>query len=104
MIIGQVVDELVSTCKHSALVGQKLLLVQPIDLQGSESGEPVLAIDGVDAGVGDRVLLTQEGFSAMHVLGEFYTPVDAAILGVVDSVHISPPADGIIPPQSSGKQ
>ena len=97
MIIGQVVDELVATCKHPALVGQKLLLVQPLTLQGSDDDlDPVLAIDGADAGVGDRVLLTQEGFSAMHVLGELYTPVDAAVLGVVDSIHISPPADAII--------
>ena len=96
MIIGQVVDQLVSTCKHPAFVGQKLLLVQPITLQGTDTGDPVLAIDGVDAGVGDQVVLTQEGFSAMHVLGEFYTPVDAAVLGVVDSIHLSPPADAII--------
>lgn len=88
MIIGRVIDHLVATQKQSPFEGQKLLLVQPLDLDGEERGEPVLAIDGVDAGSGDRVLVVQEGWSAMYVLGRFFTPVDAAVIGVVDRIDL----------------
>ncbi len=88
MIIGRVVDQFVATQKDSALEGQKLLVVQPLTLEGEESGESVLAIDGVDAGVGDRVLVVQDGWAAMWVLGKFFTPVDAAVIGVVDRLDL----------------
>lgn len=86
MLIATVKDQLIATQKHPCYSGQRLLLVQPLDLRGYEQGEPILAIDGVDAGVGDRVLLAQEGWAAMHVLGQFNTPVDAAVIGVIDRV------------------
>ncbi len=86
MILGRVVDPLVATRKDPCFEGHKLLLVQPLDLDGSDLGDTVLAIDGVDAGVGDQVLLVQDGWAAMKVLGRFFTPVDAAVIGVVDQV------------------
>ena len=86
MLIGRVVGNLIATRKHDKLEGAKLMLVQPLDLDGKARGEPVLAIDSVDAGVGDRVLLVQEGKSAMQVLGRGLSAVDAAIVGVVDEV------------------
>ena len=88
MIIAKVIDELVSTKKKDHLYGQKLLLVQPLDLDGKEQGEPVLAIDGVDAGLGDRVLLVQDGYAAMHVLGQFDVPLEAAVIGVIDRIDL----------------
>lgn len=88
MLIGRVVDQLFSTQKDPIYEGHKLLLVQALDLKGDPMNEPVLAIDGVDAGIGDRVLLVQEGWSAMHVAGRFNTPVDAAVVGVVDRVDL----------------
>jgi len=88
MIIGRVVDQLFSTMKDSCFEGQKLLLVQPLTPEGEERGEQVLAIDGVDSGLGDRVLCTLDGWAAMSVLGEFYTPVNAAVVGVVDQVDL----------------
>jgi ethanolamine utilization protein EutN len=86
MLIGRVVGNVVATQKNAKLEGAKLLLVQPLDLDGRPRGTPVLAVDGVQAGVGDRVLLIQDGRSAQLVLGRGVAAVDAAVVGVVDSV------------------
>lgn len=88
MLIGRVIDQLYATQKQSVYEGQKLLLVQPLTPEGEEMDEPVLAIDGADAGIGDRVLLVQEGWAAMHVLGRLNSPVDAAVIGVIDHVDL----------------
>lgn len=88
MKIGKVVDQLYATRKNRAFEGHRLLLVQPQTPEGGDEGEPVLAIDGADAGVGDRVLLVQDGWAAMKILGKFYTPVDAAVIGVIDRVDL----------------
>lgn len=89
MLIGQVVGNLVATRKNAKLEGAKLLLVQPLALDGAPRGTPVLAIDGVDAGVGDRVLLIQDGRAAQMVLGRGVAAVDAAIIGIVDGLTLA---------------
>lgn len=89
MLIGRVVGNLVATQKNERLEGAKLLLVQPLALNGTAQGNAVLAIDGVDAGVGDRVLLVQEGKAAQLVLGRGVAAVDAAVVGVVDSLELA---------------
>jgi ethanolamine utilization protein EutN len=83
-----VVGRVVATQKNEKLEGTRLLLVQPLELDGRERGSPVLAVDGVDAGAGERVLLVQEGRAAQQVLGRGTAAVDAAVVGVVDSVEI----------------
>jgi ethanolamine utilization protein EutN len=88
MTIGRVVGNVVSTHKNAKLEGAKLMLVQPLDLEGAPRGAPLMAIDGVDAGIGDRVLLIQDGRSAQLVLGKGTAAVDAAIIGVVDAVEL----------------
>ena len=88
MLLGRVVGNLVATQKNDKLEGAKLLLVQPLDLEGRDRGTTVLAIDGVDAGEGDRVLLIQDGRSAQLVLGRGVAAVDAAVIGVVDAVEL----------------
>ena len=60
----------------------------PLDLDGKERGAPVLAVDTVDAGVGDRVLLATDGWAAMTAVGRLKTPIDAAIIGVVDHIEL----------------
>ena len=87
MLLGRVVGTVVASQKNAKLEGTKLLLVQPEDASGAPRGAAVLAIDGVDAGVGDRVLLIQDGRSAQLVLGKGVAAVDAAIIGVVDAVE-----------------
>ena len=88
MLIGRVIGNVVATQKDPSHRGRKILVVQPLHLDGSDRGEPVLALDSVDAGVGDRVLLATEGFSAMTAVGRPHSPIDMAVLGVIDSVDL----------------
>jgi ethanolamine utilization protein EutN len=87
--IGRVVGTVVSTQKNRKLEGAKLLLVQPLSLEGEPRGGAVLAIDSVGAGVGERVLLVLEGRAAGDALGRKAAAVDAAIIGIVDEVDYS---------------
>ncbi|CAN5841474.1 EutN/CcmL family microcompartment protein [soil metagenome] len=86
MQIGRVVGTVVATQKNRKLEGAKLLLVQPMTLEGAPRGAAVLAIDAVGAGVGERVLLVIEGKAAGDALGKKGAAVDAAIIGIVDEV------------------
>jgi microcompartment protein CcmK/EutM len=70
--------------------GRKVLLVQPLNLDGSDRGDAVVALDAVDAGVGDRVLLVTEGFSAMTAVGRPQSPIDMAVIGFIDHVDLLP--------------
>ena len=88
MLIGRVIGDVVATQKAPSHQGQKILVVQPLNLDGSDRGEPVLALDAVDAGVGERVLLSTEGFSAMTAVGRPNSPIDMAVIGVIDSVDL----------------
>jgi microcompartment protein CcmK/EutM len=88
MLIGEVVGTVVSTHKHYKIEGRKILLVQPLDLEGEPQGRAVLAVDSVDAGEGDRVLVVQEGKSASMAAGRSESPLDAAVVGVVDTVSL----------------
>ena len=87
MVIGRVLGNVVSTQKNRKLEGTKLLLVQPLDLEGAPRGASVIAIDSVDAGVGDRVLIVLDGKAAMTALDRGLAAVDAAVVGVVDAVE-----------------
>ena len=90
MLIARVVGELVATQKHASHEGRKLLLVQPLNLDGSNRGDAVVAMDAVDAGVGDRVLLATEGFSAMTSVGRPNSPIDMAVIGFIDQIELIP--------------
>ena len=89
MIIGRVLGEVVATRKHPSHERRKVLLVQPVDPDETPRGEPVLALDSVDAGIGDRVLVVQEGYAAMTAAGRPNSPIDMTIVGVVDAVEIA---------------
>ena len=86
MIIGEVTGKVVASVKHYKLEARKLLLVSPLTLDGSYEGEAILAVDTVDAGEGDRVLVVQEGRSASMASGRRKSPLDAAVVGVIDSI------------------
>jgi microcompartment protein CcmK/EutM len=88
MLIAHVIGELISTHKHESHVGRKALIVQPLDLDGSKRGDAVIAFDAVDAGVGDQVLLVTEGFSAMTSVGRPQSPIDMAVVGVIDRIEL----------------
>ncbi|MGH9581260.1 MAG: EutN/CcmL family microcompartment protein [Terriglobales bacterium] len=88
MILGRVLGEVVATQKHPSHQGRKILLVQPVHPDGADRGETVLALDAVDAGAGDRVLVVQEGFAAASAAGRVQAPIDMTIVGVVDAVEM----------------
>lgn len=88
MLIARVIGEVVATQKHSSHEGRKALLVQPLNLDGSERGDAVVALDAADAGIGDRVLLATEGYSAMTSVGRPMSPIDMAVIGVIDRVDL----------------
>jgi ethanolamine utilization protein EutN len=87
--IGRVIGTVVSTQKNRKLEGAKLLLVQPLTLEGEARGVALLAIDAVGAGVGERVLVVVEGKAAGDALGRKAAAVDAAIIGIVDSIDVT---------------
>ena len=88
MQIGRVVGTVVSTRKHRKFVGAKLLLVQPLNADGTTRGTAILAVDGVGAGVAEKVLIVLEGRAAGEAIGQKGAPVDAAIVGIIDHVDI----------------
>jgi ethanolamine utilization protein EutN len=88
MQIGRVIGTLVSTQKHRKFEGAKLLIVQPLALDDAPRGNAVLAVDGVGAGVNEKVLIVLEGRAAGEALGKKAAPVDAAIVGIIDTVDV----------------
>jgi microcompartment protein CcmK/EutM len=88
MFLGRVVGDLVSTLKHDALRGERLLWVERVDpfFRPLEPRRRILALDRVDAGPGDRVLVVDEGNSAAQVLARPRGPVRTVIVGIVDEV------------------
>lgn len=88
MLIGRVIGDLTATQKHATHEGKKILLVQPLELDGSDRGTPLAALDSVNAGMGDRVLVTTDGYAAFTALGFKQAPMDAAVVGVIDHVEL----------------
>ncbi len=89
MLIGRVIGNVVATKKSLKLDGEKLLLVQPLELSGASKGVPIIAIDRTGAGPKERVLYTQDGRTAQQILGRGVSGVDAAILGVIDEIDFN---------------
>ena len=88
MILSNVIGTVVATRKDERLVSNKLLIVQPFDPSGGMRGNQLVAVDTVDAGVGETVLVVT-GSSARMAAHHKDSPVDAAIVGVVDSISLS---------------
>ena len=87
MLLAKVVGTVVATRKDPRLVSNKLLLARPIDPRGKPEGGYLVAVDTVDSGVGDTVLIVS-GSSARMASGLKDCPVDAAIVGIVDTVQV----------------
>ncbi len=88
MILGRVVGTVVATRKDDRLLSAKLLVVRPVSPDGQLEGAALVAIDTVDAGTGETVLVVS-GSSARMADGLGQAPVDAAIVGIVDTVSMS---------------
>ena len=87
MLIAKIVGTVVATRKDERLVSNKLLIVRPIDPSGKPEGNHLVAVDTVDAGFGETVLVVS-GSSARMASGLKDCPVDAAIVGVIDHIDI----------------
>ncbi len=84
MQIGLVVGHAVSTVKHPTLVGWKLLIVQLLTADGRPDGEPILAIDHLGAGAGDRVIATTDAVLVRELTGVKNSPIRWSVLGLED--------------------
>ena len=87
MLIAKVIGTTVSTIKDEKLTGRKLLILRQTDETGVPSGKPYVAVDTVDAGIGDLVL-TAAGSSARQTNITKDTPVDAVIMSIIDSLEV----------------
>jgi ethanolamine utilization protein EutN len=86
MILGKVIGNVVSTIKLPVYQGYKILVVQPVDDKEEPQGESVLALDTVQAGVGDTVLVIDEGNSSRLIMNNSTAPVRTMIVGIVDAI------------------
>jgi microcompartment protein CcmK/EutM len=94
MFIGTVIGTVVAPRQHPAYDGRTLLLVKPLGLDGAprNSAPAVVAVDRAQAGVGDRVLVMEEGSSARSILGDESAPIISLVVAVVDGTDIVSPS------------
>lgn len=85
MMLGRIVGRVVATAKDQALTGHRLLLLQPIDPDGTDRGEPLVAVDAVGAGAGERVLWVKSKEASFPFLPA-NAPADACVTGIVDAI------------------
>jgi ethanolamine utilization protein EutN len=89
LILARVIGNVVATQKNVRYQNARIMLVQPINPDGSTRGATLLALDSVDAGEGDIVIVVQEGWSASTAAtGEQGAAIDSAIIGVVDEIDV----------------
>ncbi|MBU0755576.1 MAG: EutN/CcmL family microcompartment protein [Planctomycetes bacterium] len=88
MRIGRIIGTVVAPVQHPFFMGNKLLLVQPMDPFGKKDGRPVVAADRAQAGVGDRVLIIEEGSSSRDLFEVEAEPVHSTVVGVIDFVEV----------------
>jgi ethanolamine utilization protein EutN len=87
VLLGRIIGNVVCTMKDPALIGQKLLIVQPLDRKGRDKGRPVIALDAVGAGAGETIYWCR-GKEASFPFLPVDLPTEATIVGIVDSVNI----------------
>ena len=86
MKLAQVIGTVTATAKHPGYLGHKLMIVVPVDASGQTVGESQLAVDTVQAGPGDTVLVLREGTGVRQILNEGTPPIRSLIVGIVDEV------------------
>lgn len=87
MRVCEVIGNVVASAHHPAYDGGKLLVVQPLDAAGNKVGSSLLALDRVQAGVGDRVIIMGEGNGVRQLLGKDAGPIQVLIVGIVDAME-----------------
>jgi len=87
MLLARVIGNVIATQKNQRYEGSKIMLLQPINPDGSDRGSTMVALDSVEAGVGDVVIVVQEGWCASTAAtGEPGAAIDSAIVGIVDTI------------------
>ena len=84
MQLGRVIGQATATVKHATLGGWRLAVVQPLDAEDESDGDPLLAIDRLGSGQGDRVILTSDGKGIRNMVGSNNSPIRWAVIGLVD--------------------
>ncbi len=87
MILGQVIGSICATIRHPFFQGRRMLTVELLDAQGKSLNDYVVALDTIDAGPGDHVLIVDEGNSARQIMSSKDAPVRTVIAGIVDAVE-----------------
>lgn len=87
MHIGKVIGTVVATRKDERLTGNKLMITQPLNIKKEPIGEALVTVDTVGAGIGEIVIYTK-GTAARHAADKLQSPIDAAIIGIVDNIDI----------------
>ena len=88
MFVARIIGEVVSTIKHHALDGRKLLVIEKLDAHQKPLGDSLLAVDSVGAGIGEIVLVVDEGTSAALVTGLDDPPIRTLIVGIIDRIDV----------------
>lgn len=88
MILGRVCGAIHSTINHQFYDNRRILLVDRLELDGKPSGDYIIAIDSVDAGAGETVLVIDEGNSARQIVKDDMAPLRSIIIGIVDDVEV----------------
>ena len=88
MVIGEVVGEIYSTINHNFYDHKKLLVVEKITPKGDAEDGYLIAVDSVDAGVGETVLVIDEGNSARQVVNDTAAPIRSIIIGIIDEINL----------------
>ncbi|MBU1102026.1 MAG: EutN/CcmL family microcompartment protein [Bacteroidetes bacterium] len=90
MILAKVKGNIVSTAKNEHLIGHKLMIVHPINTEGALIGdEDMIALDIIDSGIGDTVLVVREGDAVQQILGHANAPVHTMITAIVDDIDLA---------------
>jgi len=88
MLLARVIGTAIATIKHHSMRGRKLMIVQPLMADGvSPDGDPLVVVDGLGAGIGQRVILTSDGVWSRELLQTKATPVRWTVAGIADQAH-----------------
>jgi ethanolamine utilization protein EutN len=84
MQIAEIIGRATSTMKHSSMNGWKLLIAQPLGASGQDDGDPVIVIDDIGSGRGDKVIITSDGKHVTQMVGTKSSPIRWAVIGIAD--------------------
>jgi microcompartment protein CcmK/EutM len=88
MIIGKITGTIYSTINHEFYDGKKMMIVDKLNAEGNLTGKYVIAVDTVEAGIGETVLVVDEGNSARQIIKESDAPIRSIIVGIIDDIYL----------------